>query len=212
MIRDLAHWDRCGRESLQSPTDQMPWMKFFEPRPGSTILELGCHKGANLLKWARDGHVSHGVDPSQSCIDTFYDSRDNLIDEDPHHPGLRCHAQVDFGESFDGANAFDHVVLASVLESVDDPLPLLRAVERSLKPDGEAYITTLSRWFNGKGPTDTQARFYTKRHLKLACKEVGLTVTRMETAGTRREPYFIILWARRKDANVAEVVPPTCDQ
>ena len=192
MNRDMAHWDRLGKESLQSATKQMPWMKFFEPRPDSSILELGCHKGANLLMWAANGHVCHGVDPSASCIDEFWKNP-------PEVPINRFDAEVGWGEAYDGKGAWDYVVLASVLESVEDPLPLLKAVQRALKPDGEAYITTLSRWYNGKGPTDTQARFYTKRHLKLACKEVGLTVTRMETAGTRREPYYIILWARRTE-------------
>ena len=194
MIRDAAHWDRLGRESLQSATEPMPWMKFFEPRPGSAILELGCHKGANLLKWASEGHSCHGVDPAASCIAIFYGGKESPPDI---VEGGECSAEIGPGEDFDGEHGWDHVVLASVLESVEDPVPLLEAVERSLAPDGEAYITTLSRWYDGKGPNDTQARFYTAEQLAEAVEEAGLYVVRMSDAGPpRKGQYYWICWAR----------------
>jgi len=194
MIRDAAHWDRLGRESLQSATKPMPWMKFFQPRPGSTILELGCHKGANLLKWAAAGHVCHGVDPSTACIKEYHANQ--VIQ---NQSGIYCgSAEVWFGEDYDREELWDHVVLASVLESVDDPVPLLKAVQRSLKPDGEAYITTLSRWYDGKGPNDTQARFYDRMQLTAAIEEAGLYVHRLEEAGAKRKGnYYLICWARQ---------------
>lgn len=196
MIRDAAHWDRLGKESKQPADKQMPWMKFFEPRPGSTILELGCHKGANLLKWAEDGHVCHGTDPSKFCIDIYYQ---NQIDQNLEG-NYRGSAELGFAEQYRNyGDLWDHVVLASVLESVDDPVPLLKAVQRSLKPDGEAYITTLIRWYDGKGPNDTQARFYNWDQLTDAIEKVGLYVHRMENAGpsARKGNYYIICWARQ---------------
>ena len=184
--RDMAHWDRMGKESKAPADRQMPWMQFFHPREGSCILELGCHKGANLLKWCLGGHVCHGVDPSASCIE-HWDER-----------ALTGSAEVGWGQDYDGEEGWDYVVLASVLESTEDPLPLLKAVRRALRPQGEAYVTTLTCWYDGKGPNDTQARFYTVPQLWRAMGRAGLSPTRTLLWGSK--PYrHVICWARRLD-------------
>src|SRR5689334_25405996 len=47
------------------------WMKYFHPRPGAKILELGAHNGPNLLHYARLGHTISGVELSDTLIETF---------------------------------------------------------------------------------------------------------------------------------------------
>ena len=102
----------------------------------------------------------------------------------------------DFGENHYDQTPWDYVVLASVLEAVDDPLPLLKAVRRGLRASGEAYITTLCRWYNGKGPMDTQARFYTPAQLTRAIHQADMDVTRMLFYGNHSE--YLICWTRRQ--------------
>ena len=89
------------------------------------LLEVGCGNGFFLERALELGYRSvRGVEPSHAAIAGARHDIRPLIVEDMMREGL-------FGES-----AFDVVCLFQVFDHVPDPRSLLRAVHRSLRPEG----------------------------------------------------------------------------
>ena len=111
----------------------MKWMMHFHPLPDDKILELGCHKGANLRAWAADGLECHGVDIAPS-----------VIEQCPE--GL---AEVGDIQNWISDVKYDWVVMSEVLNAALDPMAVLLTAHKALKPGGQVYITCLTEWFTG---------------------------------------------------------------
>ena len=176
-------WEDVARKSKQSDTKPMNWSRHFSPKSG-TILELGAHKGANLLQWAIQGFACHGNDISQTCKDIFEENKRKLKLEN-------CNFSVEPAEEFECDTQFDYVVLSSMLESVESPLRVLQAAAKALKPNGEIYIACLQKWW--VPPIRTQKRIVDVKTLELCCKEAKLRLGKHFTAG--KQGQFLIAWA-----------------
>lgn len=135
------------------------WMKYFQPAPGSAILELGAHNGPNLIHYARRGHLVDGVEISSTLIETFGRSR-NL---EPPDVETRMRMFPGWIEDFQPPRTYDYVLCTEILEHVPDPVAVLRTARRALAPAGLVYITSPStHWGNnthvrGVAPDDLRA-------------------------------------------------------
>lgn len=98
--------------------------RFFR---GRRCLELGSSDGQGTEYLLRSFDEVVAVDGSAVAVAT-------LRDRHPDHPGLTCvHA---FFEDLDLPDRYDTVVLAHILEHVNDPQQVLAVARRHLAPGG----------------------------------------------------------------------------
>lgn len=148
------------------------WMRHFDPRPESTILELGAHNGPNLLHYGRLGHVVDGVEISDTLIATF----ERWKAREPAEVRARIAMHAGWIEEFEPLRPYDYVLLTEVLEHVADPAPVLQAARRALDPlGGELYVTSPStHWGN-----NTHVRGVPLADLERWLLDAGLRPTRL---------------------------------
>ncbi|HEU4538974.1 MAG TPA: class I SAM-dependent methyltransferase [Polyangiaceae bacterium] len=126
--------------------------------PPGSLYDLGCGVGANLPVLERFGPTV-GVDTSENAV-AFCKGRghDNV-----------AHADLNRLDGFaDGSGSV--VVLADVIEHLDDESPCLRAARRLLAPGG-ALVVTVPAFSFLWGPSDEVAqhrRRYTEASLRAA--------------------------------------------
>lgn len=121
------------------------WMKYFSPKPNSTILELGSHNGPNLLKYSREGFQIDGVELSQTLINTF---KKNCIKESEAIQ-KRINLYNSWIEDFKIDKRYDYVLVTEVLEHVIDPIKILEVAQMHLKKNGIIYISSPTKhWGN----------------------------------------------------------------
>src|SRR6266850_1535353 len=121
------------------------WMKYFRPRPGATVLELGAHNGPNLLHYARQGHTISGVELSTSLIDSF----ETALRQEPKEVQERITLHRGWIEDFVPPMLFDEVLCTEILEHVSDPVAILKVARAALKPGGRIYISSpATHWGN----------------------------------------------------------------
>ena len=104
-----------------------------------TWLDIGCGSGGVAATLA--GHVQHvvGVDPeSWECWNQFRKDHPNL---DLHEGSYR-----DLGTLLQ-ADSIDVVVCNQVYEHVDDPIALLAAIHRVMKPGAVCYFAGPNFWW-----------------------------------------------------------------
>ncbi len=166
--RYKALYDEVGTlEANRVVRRREEWMKHFRPRPAARILELGAHNGPNLIHYAREGHVVHGVELSDSLAQTFETA---LACEAPE---VQARVRMHRGwiEDFTTADLYDHVICAEILEHVADPVEILKVARVALAPAGTLYISSpSSHWGN-----NTHVRGVPAAELRLWLKSAGLT-------------------------------------
>src|SRR5262249_11766423 len=116
------------------------WMKYFRPRAGATILELGAHNGPNLLRYARLGHEISGVELSDTLIETF----ETALQGETNDVQSRIRIHRGWIEEFVPKTRFDEVLCTEVLEHVIDPISILKVARTALKPRGRVYVSSPS--------------------------------------------------------------------
>jgi SAM-dependent methyltransferase len=91
------------------------------------VLDVGANTGESLLALRERGIEAIGLEPNPNAVAIARAAGLEMIDasiEDADLPRER----------------FGSVLLSQVLEHVDDPVPVLRAVREALRPDGVVYI------------------------------------------------------------------------
>ena len=140
-LADKALYERRYNELYLNPNfHDLPvrnWMKKFHPKACSSILELGAGMGANIIYLAKLGHTVDGVEIAQNAVDAFH----RKLEKEPPHFQDRVSLVQGWIEDFEPKRLYDYVLCCEVLEHVIDPVEILKAVKRCLKPDGEAYVT-----------------------------------------------------------------------
>jgi len=145
-----------------------------EHAPGGKALEVGCCTGTLLNELKERGMDCLGVEPNSFAArygrENFcLDIRVATLDE------------VDLEE-----NSFDVVLLLHVIEHLTDPIAVLRAIRRVLKPGGLLIIETprydtLSFRLFGRRERNIvdnwHLYFYTTNTLRKSLEEAGFTVT-----------------------------------
>lgn len=109
-------------------------VRFLDPQPGWTVLDLGCGNGAFALPLARHVRYVHAVDVQSAMVDALQRRlREARLDN------LVAHVAPATQLPFDAHN-FDAVLMISVLPMLHDRDAALREVRRVLKPDGVLVI------------------------------------------------------------------------
>lgn len=133
-------------------------------KPSSSLLEVGCGDGAlsGLIYKKFRCHLT-GVDPSEDGI--------RFCQEMFTRRHFKATFQVSQGYNFNFPDAhFDFIVLADVIEHVQQPELMLHELKRLLKPEGHIVITTPIR--SSEHPEDKMhvREFYSDELLSL-CKQ-----------------------------------------
>ena len=113
---------------------QRQYRAWFDPKPGETILDVGCGTGVNVLAISKlvgeTGKVI-GIDNSPAMLAI---ARDKAAAENIEYR-LMGVEDMDFAD-----NSFDGVVCTQVLGYVEDPLPVIRSLLRVVKPTGRVFV------------------------------------------------------------------------
>lgn len=120
--RDQPWWDHVHASRLKT-------MESLLPVGARRILDIGAGPGG-FLRAARDrGWEGLGFEPSEQacrhCVGTL---------------GLNVRQEFFTGHTDLGAGSFDAVHMSDVLEHISDPLAMLRAVRRVLRPGGACCV------------------------------------------------------------------------
>jgi 2-polyprenyl-3-methyl-5-hydroxy-6-metoxy-1,4-benzoquinol methylase len=138
-------------------------LALAEPRPGASILDLGCGRGHLLGLLAARGFRIAGADSSPESVRA---AQAAVASVDPDRIRVGDLSAIPFE-----AGTFDVVVLIETIEHVrpEDLTSLLEEVRRVLAPNGALFITTpnsedLSA--NLVRCPDCGARFHPMQHLR----------------------------------------------
>jgi len=122
----------------------LPQVVNFNGYKGKKILEIGCGAGIDLVRFARGGADTVGIDLSETAID--------LAEKNFKLNGLPGAFHVMDGEKTTFPDAgFDVVYAHGVLQYAANPEQIVREMHRLLKPGGEAIIMVYNSisWLNG---------------------------------------------------------------
>jgi SAM-dependent methyltransferase len=151
---------------------------------GARILDIGCGDGFHLDLLKRFGHPSWrltGVDVSEQAVAAA------------RRRGLDVH-QGRVGEARLPEASFDLILLIATIEHVDDPVGVLAAATRLLKPEGRAIVVTdntdtfdfrlaSSRHWGGYH-FPRHWNLFNRRSMDLLAARAGMRVVRIETSVT----------------------------
>lgn len=121
----------------------LPRLVDFNAYRGKTLLEVGCGTGVDLVRFARAGAITTGVDLSRTAIDL---ARQNMAQN-----GLSANLQIMDGEALQFAgDSFDVVYAHGVLQYTSNTEKMVSEIHRVLKPGGEAILMVYNRisWLN----------------------------------------------------------------
>lgn len=114
--------------------DRPTVLQLAGPVAGLTVLDAGCGPGLYAAEFVRRGARLIGCDHSPALVDI---ARQRLGD----NGALRVH-DLNAPLAWIGADSVDLVVLALVLNYIDDRVGMLREFHRVLRPGGAVVIST----------------------------------------------------------------------
>jgi SAM-dependent methyltransferase len=115
----------------------------FEGQRGRRVLDVGCGTGVDLVRFAKAGAESYGVDVAAAAI--------ALARQNAAHQGLRAHLAVGDGERLPFPDAsFDYVFAHGVVQYTASDRALVDECRRVLRPGGTAFFQVYNRvsWLN----------------------------------------------------------------
>ncbi|HHW44329.1 methyltransferase domain-containing protein [Desulfofundulus thermobenzoicus] len=147
-------------------------LAYLEPRPGMSVLDIGCGTGNYSLELARRGLKVTGLDISPGMLAKA--AARAQVEGLPVEFVLGDAGQLPFRD-----NSFDGVISVSALEFMPDPGAALREVYRVLKPCGRLVVGVIGRdsswgrFYAEKARRDpgsvfNRARLYTLDELRCA--------------------------------------------
>lgn len=124
----------------------LPRLVNFSGYPGLKLLESGCGAGIDLVRFAKGGAITTGIDLSQTAIDL---ARKNFELNGLSGSFAVMNAEElapDFEE-----DSFDVIYAHGVLQYTANPAKMVDELYRVLKPGGEAIFMVYNRysWLNG---------------------------------------------------------------
>ncbi|NKE64037.1 methyltransferase domain-containing protein [Lentzea sp. PSKA42] len=148
-----ASFDDEPDHGLRDPWVRDAWARLLlplMPKPGASVVDLGCGTGSLAVLLASAGHDVHGLDFSEQMVEAAKAKAAAagvavaLATGDAAHPP--------YPES-----SFDVVLARHVLWALPDPAAALGEWVRLLRPGGVLLLVE-GRWSTGAGLTSTQAR------------------------------------------------------
>ncbi|MCC7186416.1 MAG: methyltransferase domain-containing protein [Acidobacteria bacterium] len=110
----------------------------FEDWKGKDVLDVGCGAGVEVVRFARAGARTTGVDIAQSAIDL---ARQNLTQQ-----GLEARLEVADGEVLPFPDAsFDFVFAHGVVQYTGNDQRMVDEIRRVLRPGGTAFFQAYNR-------------------------------------------------------------------
>lgn len=155
--------------SLAHSLEREMVMKFIDPHPGETVLDLGCGTGIYAIDLALMGLHVTGIDISEEMLAVAAQKASNL--------NLSIVLkQADIGKIDFGNEAYDKVISISAMEFFPNPAEVIRRAYQAVKPGGRMVFATIgagSSWsalYESKAKADpdhlfNRATFYTGRQL-----------------------------------------------
>ena len=125
-----------------------------EGRPLS-VLDIGIGQGDQAIALARQGHQVTGLDASDSMLAML----ENRLSE--QHPEIQRRLRIVQGlgeqaaQHFEEAS-FDAVLCHGVLTYASEPLQMLQAIRRVVRPDGMVSLLTIGKETAQKQAADAQ--------------------------------------------------------
>lgn len=154
---------------------------------GVRILDVGCGSGQTGLRLREKGNVVWGADSAPEVKELCDARLDRFILADVTSPEAMAEAL--------GAERFDVIVFADVLEHLTDPLGILRLYSGYLAPGGRLMVSVpnVTVWnvrlnmlrgrfdYTPTGTLDrTHLRFFTRATLRRALAESGFEIERLD--------------------------------
>jgi 2-polyprenyl-3-methyl-5-hydroxy-6-metoxy-1,4-benzoquinol methylase len=141
-------------------------------KPKGEVIELGCHVGFNVIKWARDGFNVTGVDISKSLLDQAKDR----VRRQPREVRCRIKWIKSFIESLPVDKKYDTIVVTETLEHVINPLTILEKARDLLAKNGKIYVTSP----NVKTGNNSHVRGVSSYYMRELAHKSGLKITKWQ--------------------------------
>ena len=133
-----AFYRELGEDPVYWDLECYPAMLVhFQPEAGSTILELGCGTGRNLVHYAALGCLGLGIELSPGMVRAGR----RIPSEQGPEIADRVRLLQGWIEDLEVEDRFDYVLVTEVLEHVIEPVSILRVARRHLKKGGEVFIS-----------------------------------------------------------------------
>lgn len=137
------------------------YMRYFCPKLGESIVDLGSGTGSSVIHYARAGHPCTGVEVSLPMLNVGREAGRGLMPEPQWAESLI--------EDWTPDRRYDHVLLTEVLEHVIDPVAVLAKARDAGR---EVFITAPTEHVG----THVHVRGVPVDQLRTWLEEVGLTI------------------------------------
>ena len=173
--RAAPTYDQVGVELFGPVADLL--VRELDPQPGERVLDVGCGRGAVLLRVAQRGGAATGIDVSPVMVEGARDAA--------RRAGLDVSVRVADALEPGPPDAFEAVASSLVLFFLPDPVGALAAWRRVLVDGGRVVVTTYGPVSEPWRPVDAELL----RHLPAGARDprtTGQAGSFASTAGVER--------------------------
>lgn len=139
-------WDPDGPQkalhALNPP--RLEYIRRRWPLRGARVLDVGCGGGLLSESLAREGAEVTAIDLAPELVRV---ARLHRLESLQSQPGLAIDYRLQSVEALaqERPGGYDAVACMELLEHVPDPLSVVQACARALKPGGRLFLSTLNR-------------------------------------------------------------------
>jgi len=191
-------WDRRGEFKALHDINglRLGYIRSCTTLNGKAVLDVGCGGGILSEALAASGAVVTGIDMGEAAIAA---ARYHMSQSGLHIDYLEISAEA---LSDRERNRFDVITCLELLEHVPDPVSVITACSRLVKPGGDLFIATINRniksflfaifgaeYILGLVPRGTHSytRFVKPSEIRTWSQHVGLTLT--DSTGLHYNPF-----------------------
>lgn len=218
-------WEQLGDDARQAQAGaNRPWFDLrLAPalagvpavhdvlaRPGARVVDVGCGFGWSTLALARAYPAArlHGVDVDAPSVAAAREAaaRAGLADRVTFHLADAAALAAGLGEGPGDAAPFDAAFAFECVHDMPQPVPVLDAVRRAVRPDGVVVVMDEAVADELRTPADDVDRLMYGYSL-FVCLPDGLSSTPSVGTGTVLRPATLRRYAREAGYSGVEVLP-----